>query len=293
MKNRKRIISILLMTALAIISLSGCGRRGEGFDASKNIHVTSREEGSGTRGAFIELFGIEQMDEKGEKVDYTTPTAVTTNSTSVMMTTIAGDIYAIGYISLGSLNDTVRAVEIDGAMPSVENIKNGTYKAARPFNIVTADSVSENTQDFIEFIMSADGQTVIEEAGYISVSDAPGYTGGMTAGKVIISGSSSITSVMEKLKEAYQKLNPDVIIEVQQSDSSTGITDTADGTCDIGMASRELKASEVEKGLRSTVIALDGIVVIVNNDCAVNAFTSEQIMKIFIGEATTWDKVIA
>ena len=292
MKRTKRIISILLIAALTIMSLTGCGKRNEGFDASNAVHVTSREDGSGTRGAFIELFGIEQKEENGEKVDYTTPNAVTTNSTSVMMTTIAGDVYAIGYISLGSLNDTVKAVEIDGVMPSIENIKNDTYKAARPFNIVTTDSVSENAQDFIDFIMSADGQSVIEEAGYISVSDAPAYTGEMTRGKVVVSGSSSVTPVMEKLKEAYQVINPDVDIEVQQSDSSTGITDTADGTCDIGMASRELKDSETEQGLISTVIAMDGIAVIVNNDSPITGLTSEQVMKIYTGEVTTWDEVI-
>lgn len=292
MKNTKRIISILLIAVLIIMALTGCGKSNEKFDASRDIHVTSREDGSGTRGAFIELFGIEQKNEKGEKVDYTTPTAATTNSTSVMMTTIAGDISAIGYISLGSLNDTVKAVEIDGAIPSVENIKNDTYKVARPFNIVTTDSVSENAQDFIDFIMSADGQAVIEEAGYIAVSNAPAYSGGMTSGKVVVSGSSSVTPVMEKLKEAYLEINPDVNIEVQQSDSSTGITDTADGTCDIGMASRDLKDSETEQGLTSTVIAMDGIAVIVNNESPITGLTSEQVMKIYTGEITTWDEII-
>lgn len=293
MKNTKRIISVLLVAVMMVLTLASCGNSNtEGFDAARDIHVTSREDGSGTRGAFIELFGIEQKDENGEKVDYTTPTAATTNSTSVMMTTVAGDIYAIGYISLGSLNDTVKAVEIDGAVPSIENIKNDTYKVARPFNIVTTDDLSENAQDFIDFIMSADGQAVIEENGYISVSDAPAYTGSQTSGKVVVSGSSSVTPVMEKLKEAYQELNPDVNIEVQQSDSSTGIADTIDGTCDIGMASRDLKDSEIQQGAAATVIAMDGIAVIVNNDSDITALTTEQVMKIYIGEVTTWDEVI-
>ncbi|MBE6948823.1 MAG: phosphate ABC transporter substrate-binding protein [Ruminococcaceae bacterium] len=291
MKNTKRIIGMLLIAALIIASLAGCGNDDESFDASRDIHVTSREEGSGTRGAFVELFGIEQKDEKGEKVDYTTPNAVTTNSTSVMMTTVAGDLYAIGYISMGSLNDTVKAVEIDGALPSAENIKNGTYKVSRPFNIVTTNNISKNAQDFIDFIMSANGQDVIEEAGYISVSDAPAYTGGQISGKVVVSGSSSVTPVMEKLKEAYITLNPDVTIEVQQSDSSTGITDAADGTCDIGMASRDLKDSETEQGLTATVIAMDGIAVIVNNDSDITALTSRQVMKIYTGEVTKWTEI--
>lgn len=261
------------------------------FDTAREINVLTREDGSGTRGAFIELFGIEQKDESGEKVDYTTDSAAVTNSTSVMMTTVAGDLYSIGYISLGSMNDTVKAIQIDGTDATVENIKNGTYKVSRPFNIATKDGLSEAAQDFIDFIMSADGQAVIEDNGYISVSDAAAYSGGMDAGKIVVSGSSSVTPVMEKLKEAYLEKNPNVTIEIQQSDSSTGMADAIDGTCDIGMASRELKDSETEGGLTATVIAMDGITVIVNNDCPVNGLTSEQVKDIFTGNASTWSEV--
>lgn len=262
------------------------------FDTAREINVLTREDGSGTRGAFIELFGIEQKDESGEKVDYTTDSAAVTNSTSVMMTTVAGDLYSIGYISLGSMNDTVKAIQIDGADATVENIKNGTYKVSRPFNIATKDGLSEAAQDFIDFIMSADGQTVIEDNGYISVSDAAAYSGSMDAGKIVVSGSSSVTPVMEKLKEAYLQKNPNVTIEVQQSDSSTGMADAIDGTCDIGMASRELKDSETEGGLTAAVIAMDGITVIVNNDCPVNGLTGEQVKDIFTGNAGTWSEIL-
>lgn len=261
------------------------------FDISREINVNSREDGSGTRGAFIELFGIEQKNDAGEKVDYTTDLAAVTNSTAVMMQSVAGDPYSIGYISLGSLNDTVKAVKIDGAEATVENIKNDTYKIARPFNIATKDGLSDAAQDFVNFIMSADGQAVIEENGYIAVSDAEAYSGSVGSGKIVVSGSSSVTPVMEKLKEAYLVKNPEVSIEIQQSDSSTGVSNAIDGTCDIGMASRELKDSEIEKGLTATVIAMDGIAVIVNNDSSIDDLTSEQVMKIYTGEATVWSDV--
>ncbi|MGM9640972.1 MAG: substrate-binding domain-containing protein [Faecousia sp.] len=270
---------------------TGTSVNGSDFDKTKEIGVITREEGSGTRGAFIELFGIEQKNEAGEKVDHTTPSAVTTDATSVMMTTVAGDPYAIGYISLGSLNGTVKAIEIDGVMPSVETIKSGAYKIARPFNIATKEGLSEVAQDFIDFIMSADGQKVVEDNGYISVSDAPAYAGSMDSGKVVVHGSSSVTPVMEKLKEAYLAKNPNVNIEIQQSDSSTGMADAIDGTCDIGMASRDLKDSELEKGLTATAIAIDGIAVIVNNDSPVTGLTAEQVAEIFMGNVTVWNEV--
>lgn len=277
-------------------ALAGCGGQDKesagGFHAEKEINVLTREDGSGTRGAFIELFGIEQKNEAGEKIDYTTDNAAVTNSTSVMMTTVAGDPYAIGYISLGSMNDTVKAVQIDGTDATVDNIKNGTYQIARPFNIVVMDNLSDAARDFIDFIMSADGQAVIEDNGYISVSDAEAYNGSMDSGKIVISGSSSVTPVMEKLKEAYLLRNPDVTVEIQQSDSSTGIADAIDGTCDIGMASRELKDSEIEKGAAATVIAMDGIAVIVHTDCPVNSLTSEQVKEIFMGSIVNWNEVL-
>ena len=262
-----------------------------GGKAEGPITVVSREDGSGTRGAFIELFGIESKNDAGEKVDNTTEDAEITNSTSVMMTTIAGNKGAIGYVSLGSLNDTVKAVDIDSAEASVDAIKAGEYKVARPFNIAVKDDLSDVASDFITFIMSEDGQKVVEDNGYISQGNEGAYTASGLKGKVVVAGSSSVTPVMEKLKEAYAAVNPDVEIEVQQSDSTTGMTSAIEGVCDIGMASRDLKDSELEAGLTPTVIAMDGIAVVVNNESPVSELTSENVKDIFTGEITDWADV--
>jgi phosphate transport system substrate-binding protein len=257
-----------------------------------DIVVVSREDGSGTRGAFIELMGVEQKDASGSKVDYTTLDAEIVNSTSVVLQTVAGNVAAIGYISLGSLNGTVKALEIDGAAATVENIKAGTYKVARPFNIATKAEVSEAAQTFIDFILSAEGQAVIQENKYIaSVDNAPAFAGSSIAGKVVVAGSSSVTPVMEKLKEAYMALNPNAEIEIQMSDSSTGVKMAIEGNCDIGMASRELKDSELEGGVTPTVIAIDGIAIVVNNANPVNGLTAEQVRQIYVGETLNWADV--
>lgn len=291
--KKRRLFTVALAAVMALGVVAGCQKKTtETFDSTKEIGVISREEGSGTRGAFIELFGIEQKNDDGEKVDYTTDKAVITDKTSVMMTTVAGDVYAIGYISLGSLNDTVKALKIDGVEASVANVENDTYKIVRPFNIATKEDLSEAAQDFVNYILSADGQKVIEDNGYIAVSDAPAYEKSDISGKITISGSSSVTPVMEKLMEAYVAINSDVVIEINQTDSSSGVKDAISGISDIGMASRELKDSEIEEGVTGTVIAMDGIAVIVNNDNAVDELTSEEVMKIFTGEITTWDKVV-
>lgn len=298
----------LALTAAVVMTMSmavGCGSddsNGNGgsndaenktteFDASYEISVVSREEGSGTRGAFIELFGIEQKDANGEKVDYTTTEADFTNSTSVMLSTVAGDEYAIGYVSLGSLNDTVKALKVDGVEATEANIKAGTYKAARPFNIATKGDVSEVAQDFIDFILSTEGQAVVSENGYIALDDVKPYAGSKPAGKIVVAGSSSISPVMEKLKEAYLKINTGAEIEIQTLDSSTGMTMTAEGTCDIGMASRELKDTEINNGLTGTVIATDGIAVIVNKANTLDDITSEQVKNIYVGDVLTWDEI--
>ncbi len=255
------------------------------------IDVISREDGSGTRGAFIELFGVEQKDASGEKVDYTTDDAEITNSTEVMITSVAGDRQAIGYISLGSLNDSVKALKIDGAAATVDDIKDGTYKIARPFNIVTTGEVSDVAQDFINFIFSEEGQKVVEENGYISHGNQGAYTASGKSGKVTVAGSSSVTPVMEKLAEAYKALNSEVTVEVQQSDSTTGVTSALEGVCDIGMASRDLKEEETAKGAQGQVIAMDGIAVVVNNDNPVDDLTSEQVKDIYVGDTTDWSEM--
>ncbi|MFR4563464.1 substrate-binding domain-containing protein [Anaerotignum sp.] len=294
----KKFLALGLAMMMSVAALTGCGggseEPAEGGDAAATsgaISVVSREDGSGTRGAFIELFGIEEKNDAGEKVDMTTEMAEITNSTAVMMTTVAGNPNAIGYISLGSLDDSVKALKIDGAEATAENIKNGTYKVARPFNIATKADVSEVASDFITFIMSDEGQAVVEENDCISQGSAGAYTASGMSGKIVVVGSSSITPVMEKLKEAYIALNPDVTIEVQQNDSTTGMTSVAEGTCDIGMASRELKDSELANGLQPTVIAMDGIAVIVNQENTVSDMTSDTVKAIFTGATTDWSEV--
>lgn len=310
--KKKKILTMMLSAVLAVGCLAGCGDSAQStssgtsgstdgnntnveatsdFDKSAAISVVSREDGSGTRGAFVELFGIEQKDADGNKIDYTTDEAIVTNSTSVMMTTVAGDEAGIGYVSLGSLDDSVKALQVDGAEATVDNIKSGTYKISRPFNIVTKSDVSDVAKDFIDYIMSADGQAVIEENGYISVSDAEAYSGSKPSGKIVVAGSSSVTPVMEKLKEAYIALNPDVEIEVQQNDSTTGVNSTIEGICDIGMASRDLKDSETAEGVTGTAIALDGIAVIVNTENPISDMEAETVRQIFTGEILDWSEV--
>ncbi len=289
---KKKILAIGMAMAMMTVAFTGCG----GDDtkgANGQITVVSREDGSGTRGAFIELFGIEQKDENGEKMDMTTDRAEITNSTAVMMTTIAGNVNGIGYISLGSLNDTVKALQIDGVQASAENIKNGSYKIARPFNIVTNADVSDAAKDFIAFIQSVEGQAIVEEKGYISQQNTGEYVPANTSGTVVVAGSSSVSPVMEKLKEAYAQKNSNVAIEIQTNDSTTGISSVATGGCDIGMASRELKESELEKGLTPTVIALDGIAVIVNNENAVHDMRSETVHDIFTEKITDWADIVS
>lgn len=302
----KKTVCLLLAGLMTIGALTGCGssaddkkddsakteatgdKKSDGFDTSSDITVVSREDGSGTRGAFIELFGV-QKEENGEKMDMTTEEAVIANSTAVMMTTVAGDDYAIGYASLGSLDDTTKALKVDGVEPSVDTIKDGSYKISRPFNIATKDNVSDVAQDFINYIMSDDGQKVIEDNGYISVSDGKFESNG-AKGKIVVAGSSSVTPVMEKLKEAYETVNGKAEIEIQESDSTTGVTAAIDGTCDIGMASRELK--EEETGVSATKIAMDGIAVIVNNNSPVTDLSKDAVKGIFTGETATWDEVV-
>lgn len=300
----KKSAAIILSIACVAGSLIGCGgssnsgssassnsSAASGQSALKKITVVSREDGSGTRGAFIELFGIEEKDASGKKVDNTTEDANITNSTEVMMQTVAGNPAAIGYTSLGALNSSVKALKVDGAEATVANVKSGSYKVTRPFNIATKESVSEAATDFINFILSAEGQKVVENKGYISEGNKGAFKSGGASGKVVVGGSSSVTPVMEKLIEAYKKVNANVTIELQQSDSTTGMTQAGDGTVDIGMASRELKDSEKSKGLKDIKIAIDGIAVIVNKDNSLDSITSEQVKSIFTGKVTDWSQV--
>ena len=260
----------------------------EGTSASGPITVISREDGSGTRGAFVEL--LEVTDEEGN--DMTTTSAEISNSTEVVIQSVAGNTGAIGYISLGSLDDTVKGVKIDGVEPTAENIENGSYTVSRPFNVATkGELTNEAAQDFMNYIMSAEGQAVVEEEGYIPVEGAEAFTSTNPSGSVTISGSTSVSPLMEKLKEAYEAVNPNVSIELQTSDSTTGMTNTINGMCDIGMASRELKQEELDQGLVNTVIATDGIAIIVNNDSPIEELTSEQVRDIYLGNITDWSEL--
>ena len=260
------------------------------FDAGKQIDVISREDGSGTRGAFVELTGVEQKID-GKKVDMTTEDAQITNNTAVMMTTVAGDTYAIGYISLGSLNDSVKAVKVAGVEATAENVKSGAYKVARPFNIAwKEDALSDAGKDFIAYILSSEGQAIVNANGYVGSDDAAAYEAAGVTGKVVVAGSSSVSPVMEKLAEAYMAANANVEIEIQTSDSTTGMTSAMEGACEIGMASRELKEAEAAE-LESTAIAMDGIAVIVNNENPVENLSLEQIGTIYTGETTVWNEL--
>lgn len=277
----KKIFTLALAAVLAGTALASCAAKG--FDKDGAITVISREKGSGTRSAFIELFGVVVDDE-----DKTVETADITDKTNVMMTSVSQNANAIGYISLGSLNDSVKALKIDGAAATVENIENGSYKISRPFNIATKSDLSETAKDFVDFILSDEGQKVVEDNGYIPVASTGAYSGSKPSGKISIGGSSSVTPVMEKLKEAYNAVNPNATIEINMTDSSSGMTSAAEGVCDIGMASREVKQSELDKGLVSTTIATDGIAVIVNNENTYDDLTADQVRRIYIGEITTW-----
>ena len=309
----KKLILASICAAMAAVSFASCGSSGSSssaanssssasesttesaasdFDTAHKINVCSREDGSGTRGAFIELTGVEEKNADGQKVDNTTVDAAIANSTNNVMQGVQADETAIGYISMGSLNDTVKAVTVDGVEPTADNVKNGSYTLARPFNIVTnGEPTNDLTVDFIGYIMGADGQAVISDKGYIGDDAAPAFESAQPAGKLVVAGSSSVSPVMEKLIEAYQAVNPNAEIELQTSDSTTGVNSAIDGTCDIGMASRELKDSETGAGAVSTAICMDGIAVIVNNENSLTGLTKEQIKGIYVGEVTEWSEV--
>ena len=296
---KKKILAIA-MTALMVVGVAACGSSSSNSTTDSNsadttadgmtgqISVISREEGSGTRGVFVELMGI--VDDNDN--DITTIDAEITNSTSVMLTTVAGNKQSIGYVSLGSLSDDVKAVKVDGVEASVDDIKNGSYSVSRPFLVAYKDGqLSELAQDYLKYILSADGQAIISENGYISVSDsAEAYTASGLSGKLVLAGSTSVSPVMEKLADAYKALNPDVTIEIQQTGSGAGITSAIEGVCDFGMSSRELKESEAAE-LKAEQIALDGIAVIVNNENPTDDISSENIKNIYLGEVTNWEDV--
>lgn len=306
-KVLSKITAITVMSALAVTAFAGCGGNSSSnsseasgssetkaestaFDTSKTIAVVTREEGSGTRDAFTELTGVLVKD-GDTKTDNTTSSAVTINSTEAVITNVKDNDAAIGYISLGSLNDTVKALKVGSVEATAENVKSGDYVISRPFNIAYKGELSEVAQDFVDYILSSDGQKVVADEGYVSVTENAAYSGKKPEGKISVAGSSSVSPVMEKLAEAYQKVNTNAKVEIQTSDSSAGMQAAMEGTCDIGMASRELKDKEASS-LTATTIAKDGIAIIVNKANSCENLTVDQIKSIYTGETTVWSDVI-
>ena len=298
----KKITATALFGVLAVSAFAGCGGAGSSngssdvgsdaakFDASKTISVVTREEGSGTRDAFTELTGVLVKD-GDNKTDNTTTSAVTINSTEAVITNVKDNEAAIGYISLGSLNDTVKALKIGGVDATADNVKSGDYAVSRPFNIAYKGELSDVAQDFVDYIMSSDGQKIVSDNGYVTVSENASYSGKKPSGKISVAGSSSVSPVMEKLAEAYQKVNTNAKVEIQTSDSSAGMQSAIGGTCDIGMASRDLKDEE-KSALKVETIAKDGIAVIVNNANTCDDLTLDQVKSIYTGETTVWSDII-
>lgn len=299
----KKITATALFGVLAVSAFAGCGSAsssssgssGAGsdaakFDASKTISVVTREEGSGTRDAFTELTGVLVKD-GDNKTDNTTTSAVTINSTEAVITNVKDNEAAIGYISLGSLNDTVKALKIGGVEATADNVKSGDYAVSRPFNIAYKGELSDVAKDFVDYIMSSDGQKIVSDNGYVTVSENAAYSGKKPSGKISVAGSSSVSPVMEKLAEAYQQVNTNAKVEIQTSDSSAGMQSAMGGTCDIGMASRDLKDEE-KSALKVETIAKDGIAVIVNNANTCDDLTLDQVKSIYTGETTVWSDII-
>lgn len=299
----KKITATALFGVLAVSAFAGCGSASSSsngssdagsdaakFDASKTISVVTREEGSGTRDAFTELTGVLVKD-GDNKTDNTTTSAVTINSTEAVITNVKDNEAAIGYISLGSLNDTVKALKIGGVEATADNVKSGDYAVSRPFNIAYNGELSDVAQDFVDYIMSSDGQKIVSDNGYVTVSENAAYSGKKPSGKISVAGSSSVSPVMEKLAEAYQKVNTNAKVEIQTSDSSAGMQSAMGGTCDIGMASRDLKDEE-KSTLKVETIAKDGIAVIVNNANTCDDLTLDQVKSIYTGETTVWSDII-
>ena len=290
----KKILCFSLIAIMMATILAGCSGfvNSKDFDTKRAINLTSREEGSGTRGAFVEIIGILEKDAEGNQTDRTYDEATIQNSTEAIMTTVAGDKYGIGYISLGSLNDTVKALKIEGADATSDNVQDGSYKLSRPFNVAYKGKLSPLAQDFMDFILSAEGQAIVIEEGYVQVGiDLPAYKGTGQEGDLVVAGSTSVTPVMEKLSEAYQELYSGVSIEIQSTGSSAGMQSAIEGTADLGMASRELKDSELVE-LTAQIIAVDGIAVIINKENTIEGLTIDQLKSVYIGEATEWTSVV-
>jgi phosphate transport system substrate-binding protein len=273
-----KLISVVGLAALLIVS---CAKNDE------EITVVSREEGSGTRSAFTELAGV--VDAQGR--DMMTANAEISNNTAVVINSVIGNTSAIGYISMGSLNNNIKALRINGVAGTPENVTSGQYPIARPFLIGTRGQVSDVAQDFINFMMSENGQRIVASRGYIGVGNSGEFVSSGASGRVVVGGSSSVAPLMERFREAYMAINSNATVEIQQNSSSAGIRALQEGICDIAMSSREFRPAEIETGIAPMTIALDGIAVIVNTENSINNLTLEEVRGIFLGEITSWGNV--
>ncbi|MDR0293854.1 MAG: substrate-binding domain-containing protein [Oscillospiraceae bacterium] len=283
----KKIFALALAALPLFTALTACSSPAGGFDKGTAITVVSREEGSGTRDAVRDLFDVKDADGK----ENVTEEAITADGTGVMISNVAGNPYAIGYCSVASLNDTVKALTIDGVAATAGNVKNGSYTIQRPFYLATLGEAEGLAKDFIDFILSAEGQAAMVKRCVPIDENAPAYSGGRPSGNLVVGGSSSVTPVMQDLVEAYKAVNPNAAVTIQESDSSKGMNDAKSGAYDIGMASRALKDAEISDGLVPVHIALDGIAVIVHPENPLTALTNEQVRNIYNGEFTKWSGV--
>lgn len=259
------------------------------FESDREIHLYTRELGSGTRSAFTSVTHL--TDENGD--DILSPKATVQNSTSATMQAVESDSHGISYISLGSLNSSVKAVSIDGIEPTSENIQNGDYQLIRNFNVTYGQELSEVAQDFWNFMFSAQAQELVAEDGYVPVnSNAPEYKPAGLSGKISIVGSTSVEPTIQRFSEVYKKLNPNVTIDITAPGSGAGITSAIDGSADIGMSSREPDEDEAAQLMETSPIAIDGIVVIVNNNNPLENLEIQEIQGIYLEYLKTWNEVL-
>jgi phosphate transport system substrate-binding protein len=294
---------ILILAAILIgaLAFTACGSdddngngttTGSSWDASRQVNVIARDPGSGTHAAFIELLGIE-VSADGNVTDNTYIGAYIAPSTGGVITTVAGDEFAIGYISMGAMNTSVRALSVDGIAATVENVQNGTYPVFRSFYMAVQPVLSPEAAAFLAFIQSAEGQDVIAGRNYVPAFASPAafVAPEGLSGTVVAAGSTSMTDITQRLAEAFEAVVPGVSVEVHSSGSGAGITAAIDGIADIGLTSRAIRDGELEQGVISETMAHDGIVVVVNNSSPVTALTSSQIHDIFVRDVTRWNEV--
>ena len=274
-------ILLLISTLLLITSCTG---KKTNVNKSKNfdLTVTSREDGSGTRKSFIEQVGLIKEDKNGNYKDLTTDNSMVINSTNGVLKAVGVDKTAIAYVSLTALDDSVKAIKIDGVSPNKTTIESGEYKLQRPFGLVyKKDSAKDLSKDFLEYVKSKSAKNLIEDEGLLAITNEKEYKSKNLKGKLTITGSSSLSSIVEKLAENYEKLNKNVEVEVLSNESLTGLKNVKDNVVDIAMVSNKLQ----DENLFSEIFAIDGIAIIVNKDnTQINDLTMEQLRDIYRGE---------